>query len=582
MKTRKTSLKCIMLIFLILPVFLMPKLSFALTPGEPYNVSVEAVQSNGILTSTLLGNSLGISTSAVADSNGKLEFTVSGVPNSDTYNFLAITVTLPDTGTVARRSVVPAPASGGTLNLGVSSVTNAQTNGFIAAFAAAGSDDPILALFGYLLVRSADVTATEIATMATFCYKGIKGTDGTGTTDGFEAYLRSSSRATPATAAMMAQFRQNIVTNLSAYSSLYKDAVDEYFTSGASGELSKRGEAAARLMEYLIDAAVDAGINPDDVLMAIQAMGVIVVPLMEQAVTDGTLRRNVRKSLDATISRSIDKLRADKFMNRYNNALTTLSATTAEIARYNAAATALLNTMISLFQTFEASVNGDDMPDDADDVDRAGSAMNVTMQAAFDTFMSSIQATDAEIIDLRDRLAAVLIGAGASESDKNMYIPTNMFKWYDSNGNQVNWPIMMVVTGRWLTTLISNGGTLSYTRDTLSIPDMMSGWMSTRRNYTKEWDGVTPITDPNRLMWGALQGIREDVEIIEFNRWGAFSGFDALDEAARMQQMQTIEELFYQRLDGLKSNISGTTDGMTNITNAEKGALITLYLSPDL
>lgn len=554
-------------VLVFLTIISLTQYVYAFTPNERYTVSVEAVQSDGTLTSG--STTLGISTSATADSEGKLTFTLSGVPDSSSYNFLVITTT-DSTGTIARRSIVPAPASAGSLNLGVSPVTDAQAESFIAAFAAAGTDDPIMAIFGYTIVRSGALSAQDLSTMATFCYQGIKGTDGTGTTNGYEAFLRSSDRANPATDAMMANFRSNIVAKLRDYSALYKESVDEYFNSGASAEVDKRGEAAANLLKYLVEAGSDAGIDEDDLMMAFNDMGAIVVPLMIAAVNEGTLSEEAHYSIESTIGRGIDKLRADKFLQTYTDALTLMGATSGEISRYTTAANTLMNTMIETFKDFEQSVNGDDLPDPTE-IQDAGSSMETAMDTAFNTFMSSIAATDDEITSLRSLLAGAL-----GNIDADTYLPVDRFKFYNMSGEQVNWPIMMVVSVRWLANVLSNGGSVEYTRDTLSVPTNMV-WLTFQGGRT---DFTALFPEGPCQSWAGLEGLREDIEIIEFSRFANFSEFDPNDQAQMMLDMRDSEITFYGRLDALKDNIAGTTDGSTSIPDAQKEALITLFLSP--
>ena len=588
MKTVKLYVTTLIAVGLMaLFVLLMPRYAeAALTPNEIYTITIEAVRSNGTLTSAAAGNSLGLSATATADSNGKLSFSLSSVPNSNSYNFLVVTIT-DSGGTIARRSIVPAPAAGATLNLGVSPVTNAQTAGFISAFAAAGTDDPIMALMGYLIVRTTNLTTDEITTMATFCYQGIKGTDGTGLTDGYEAYLRSKG----ATNAQLVTFRKNIVANLSAYCSLYKDSVDEYFTSGATAECHKRGEAAGRLLSYLVDAGSDAGIDEEDLLVAMQAMGMIVMPLKADAIVAGTISAAVAKAIDGQICRAVQKLRADKYMKKYTLALTTLGASDSEVSKFNTAATNLLNTMIETFQSFENTVNGDELPT-ADDIDTASNAQNTAMEAAFNTFMTATAASDAEIADLRSRLKTAL---ELSDVEADLYIPADMFKFYDSAGGQKNWPIMMVVSTRWMATILTNGGSLTYTRDNLTVPVAMvwlgecskpqhwnegecvadgGTWTTGRKNFETMFPTGKPQT------WAALEGMREDIEIVEFTKFKAFGEF-LPDPSDMMNAMKAAEELFYTRLAGLKDNLGGTTDGSTLIPTAQKKAVITVFCSPD-
>ncbi|MCG2711454.1 MAG: hypothetical protein L6416_03915 [Candidatus Omnitrophica bacterium] len=571
----------------------------AFVVGGTYYISVEAVKSNGQVTSTSSGDSIRVSTNAVADSNGKLSFSLSGLPDNSAYNFLVITIK-DSAGNVIRRSVAPAPAAGSSIDFGVSPITENQTAAFLSVFKSAGTDDPLLAFFGFMLVRSSDVTTNEITQMANFCLKGIKGTDGTGTTTGFEAALRTEG----ATNAQLRSLRTNLVANLSGLSSLYKDSVDQYFTSGSDAEKQKRGEAASKIFEYLVDATSDAGMKVEWLIMGFNDMGAIVCPLIQEAVNNGSIRASTEKAMGSTIDRGLQKLRADNFLKKYTIALTVLGASGADVSLYTTAVNTLMAAMQQKFEEFEKNVMGDEMPD-ADEIQQKNNEMNTEMETAFTQFMSDTAVSDARITALRASLKTAL---GYSDTQMNQYLPVSRFKFYNSGGTTVNWSIMQVVSVSWMANLVTpaNGGTLDYARDDLAVPASMawmgqcsdpqywdqgsclmnSGtWTTGRRDYSNILPNPTQ-TAPKA--WAALEGIREDIQIAEFTRWGTFGTIDPGDKEAAMQAMKAAEKAFYAKLfntsDGANSiinDISGTTDGSTAIPAAAKKALITVFLSPD-
>lgn len=563
--------------------------------GETYTISIEAVQSNGSVTSNSAGTSLAISTLAVADANGKLTFTLGSIPSSSSYNWLVVTIK-DSNGTTIRRSIVPAPAAGSTLNLGVSPLTNKQTDAFLTVFSNAGTDDPILAFFGFILVRSANVTATEIITMADICQKGIYGSDGTGNTNGFLKKLIDEG----ATATQLANLRSNLVANLAEFASLYKDAVDNYFTSGTTAELAKRGEAAAKLFEYLVAATSDAGIREETLLLAFNAMGAIVLPAMDAAITSGTLSAAIEKGLEASIGRGLQKLRADNFLKKYRNALTTLNATDEEISTYTTAVNTLTAALKAQFEEFEKNCMKDDEDVAIADMEAKNNEMQQGMNNAFNQFMTDCQASDAQILALRQALAtAFSIAAG----DMDTVLPTERFQYYTGDATQssskVNWPIMMVVATRWMANIVIANGGLTYTRDDTTPSSNMwwlgycqtnthwnqsdcSEWVVARRNYADMYQA-------NMTSWAILEMLREDIQILQFKRWDAFSNevASATDEAAQMEAMEAAEKAFYDKLFDTSSSTSlvnlldGTLDGTTTIPAATKKALITVFLDPD-
>lgn len=534
--------------------------SEALTSGAAYTVTVDRINSTGTTTS------LGQSASATADSGGKISFTLTGIPDNSTCNFLVLKVK-DGTGTVVKKSIVPCPDSGGTLPAGISNITESQTDALLAAFAAAGTDDPILAVFGFAIVRSEGITAPELVFMATLANQGINGTSG------FVEYLTSNGVSTT----QLAAYRSSIVSRLadasSGYSKLFKDSVEAATTAA---ELDKRGEAAALLLNILVKAATTAGFPQDRVLEAFNAMGAIVVPLMNQGVTNGNLTGATAQMINSSIGGGITKLNAEKGIEKYSNALSVLGASSADLLLYQNAAAALSTTMITAFRTFEAVFTGSETQTD---IQNAQTVLDATMQSAFNTFMTATAASNARITTM---IASIDSALGSSSG-----LTSSDFKFYKSGGTSVNWPVTMVIPTDWVSSLLSAGGSLAYTRDTTTIPTAMT-WLGTCsvsgffdqsscQSNSGTWTpgrtdfvgGGTPAS------YAAILGIQEDVMILEFARWNAQAG-----AGSSMSAQMTLEKNFATSMAGLSGNISGTTDGSTAVTSAQKSALVTLMQSP--
>jgi len=544
----------------LLFTFVFASSSEALTSGAAYTVTVDRINSDGSTTS------LGLSASATADSDGKISFTMAGIPDNSSCNFLVLKVK-DSTGTVARKSIVPCPDSGGTLPAGISNITENQTDALLASFAAAGTDDPILAVFGFAIVRSEGITASELVFMATLANQGINGTGG------YVDYLTSNG----VTTTQLAAYRSNIVSRLSdassGYSKLLKDSVDAATTAA---ELDKRGEAAALLLNILVKAATTAGFPQDRVIEAFNAMGGIVVPLMNQGVTNGDLTSATAQMINSSIGGGITKLRAEKGIEKYSNALSVLGASSADLLIYQNAATTLSNTMITAFRTFEAVFTGSETQTD---IQNAQNVLDTTMQNAFNTFMTATAASNARITTM---IASIDSALGSSSG-----LTASDFKFYKSNGTSVNWPITMVIPTDWVSSILSAGGSLSYSRDNTTIPAAMT-WLGTcsasgffdssscQSNGGTWTAGRTDFVGNGvPASYATVLGIQEDVMILEFARWNAQSSAGS-DMSAQM----ALEKSFATSMAGLASNVSGTTDGTTSITSAQKTALVTLMQSP--
>ena len=161
----------------------------------------------------------------------------------------------------------------------------------------------------------------------------------------------------------------------------------------------------------------------------------------------------------------------------------------------------------------------------------------------------------------------------------------------------------MVVSARWLTTILGDGGSFDYTRDTTPLPAMaqqfmgvcsntnfwdqrscqsnLATWTPQRRDYNTMFGGSPNAAE---LSWADLEAIREDINIIEMTRWSAMGSLDPSDEAAMMEAMETAEAAFYNKVydsGGLVDNITGTTNGTTAISLVLKKALLTVFLQPE-
>ena len=538
----------------------------ALTSGETYTINIQKIDSDGTI------NSSASSASATADSDGKISFSLSGVPNNSSCNFLLITIK-DSADTTVRRSLAPCPNSGDSLPVGVSGLTNSQTDALLTALESSGTDDPILAVFGFAIVRSTSIASTELTFMANLCNQGINGTGG------FIAYLTSNG----VSASQIAAYKNSIIARLadtgSGYSKLIKDSVD---AASDTEKLNARGEAASKLLLVLVQAATTAGFSQDRVLEAFNAMGAIVVPLMETGVTNGDITAATKQMVDSSLGGGIQKLKADRDIEKYSEALTTLGASGDDVTSYQTAASTLLSAMVTAFQTFEQVFNGSETDTE---IQAAQTVFEAAMQVAFEQFMTDTAASDARINTMISNIDTALNALGDPDSG----LTVNEFQFYQSDGTSVNWPLTMVIIEDWVSNILLNGGEMTYTRDNTSIPSMIT-WMGTcsDTNYYDKQDcminGKTWTTDRTvfgsggqdiQTSYASIFGIQEDIMILEFVRWASQES-----AGADMSAQEALEKSFSDDVANLASNISGTTDGSTAISDTLKSAVITLLKSP--
>lgn len=461
-----------------------------LTPGETYTIKIDAIGSNGQIVD------LGLSTTAIASGAGKVSFSFSGLPTRPSYNFLLSTIK-DSAGSTVRRSIVPAPAAGGTVNFGVSPMTEDQTEAMLRAMQSAGTDDPIMMLFGSVIIRSGGFTTDDIIHLAEIGKRGIKGPKGDDTEGGFNYYLQGKIGTTK-----MATFRSAIVSRLADYTSLLKNGVDAIGTGK-----DERAEAAALLSQILIEAAAEADFDVGYINAAMKAASdQIEVYLGGSPGMDET----AVSAMDAVMASNYMKLSAERLRKRYATALTTLEASPEQVTRLNNAVTTLSNSLLAAFQAFEDIFGNEEVLASKAEIELAQKASNTAMNAAFSQFMSDSASTNAEIDDMVTAMAnafgidvAVLNQMKDPNGDGNY--TDGVFIFRDMNGNKKNWPITMVVPVTWVATNYPT--TFNYTRDTLPIPKAM--WINTRTNF--EGQGL--------LALAALFGLREDVEIIMARKW---------------------------------------------------------------
>lgn len=560
--------------------------AYALTAGSSYTVTIGKINSNG--TETVLSTSSAV----VADSNGKITFSLTGVPDSTTCNFMTVVVK-DNAGAIAQSGMAPCAAAGTTMPLGVSPVTSKQTEALKAGFVAAGTDDPILAVFGLAAVRTVGITAAELAALATIVKDAISGAGG------FTDYLTTTRGVT---AAQLAAYRSAIVAQLndvnSGYSKLLKDSVD---ATASTADAAKRGEAAGLLMEILVKAATTAGFQQDYILEAFNAMGAIAVPAITAA-TPGTLSATTAQGVNTSIGSGIQKSKTSRVIEKYSAALTTLGATGADVTQFQTAATTLSTSMQAAFSTFEQAAFQTGT-ENAATIQAAQATLNTAMNTAFSTFIASTAVSNTRIQTLITNICtAVAPGFVAACTGTPVgtggQLQSSFFQFIDQTGASNNWPVNMVVLTDWVTTNKTATGSLTYARDNAAIPGAMiwagscsntsffnsaactgggGTWTTGRTCYgTVAGTGEVGTCRSMPSDYANLMAIQEDINILQMTRFTSMTGSPGSGD-------QAVEKAFtdklYTTITGL---IGGTTNGTTAISAVQKKAIVTLMSPPQM
>jgi hypothetical protein len=459
--------------------------AYGLTANSTYTISIQTVNSDGSLS-----GDLGIATEGVADANGKLTFNLSGVPDNSSCNFLVATVALKHAGeAIETKSVMPCPNENEALQLGVSDITDRQADGLIKAFEVYGSDDPVAAIFSYIILRTEGITTNEAEYFANNVLKQSIHED---TTNSFYHYLTNARNITAGT---ITAFTQEVVKKLAntqtGYAKIVKESVDDA-TDGdinSVAAMKKRGKAAAQLFSVLVKSARDAGFNPSYILEAFESMSSIAEPAIITGNDDGDLDTETVKAVNSSIGGGITKLVAERGLNKYLQALETLGATGADLTQYETAANALIGSMTAAFAKFDQVFTGDE---DEDAINSANQAYHQTMEAAFDAFTAATAASDERITAMINNIEGALNMQGQTGLTKND------FQFKTEDGSTQNWPIMMVILTDYASNIKTNGGAFTYTRDDTPIPTSLG----------TSW-GYCTIGEPNTITNEQCQAVKD-------------------------------------------------------------------------
>ena len=457
-------------------------LAAALNPNETYTINFSVIQSNGTMAAPAY------STTATADANGLVSFSLTGMPTNATCNFMDVNAVAPagspDAG-VVRESVVPCPSAGTTMPLGLSEITNAQAQALVSAFKAAGTDDPILAVFMFAAVQSTSINSADLIKLAGYANQGISNMTAPG---GYVYYLKNTKSVSDAD---LATYRKNIVVDLAdpsaGYSYLIKASVDADAAGDHVTAAHDRGKAAALILQNLVKATKNpssTSIHAGWVMEAIDRMGSIVVPLIQ------TNLLNDFQAIQAGIGTGLDQMRQQVVIQKYENAMSTLNASGADLTQFQNAAAALASAVNSANETFNQAAfpNGQAALDAT--IQAAQTAMNTAMENAFNDFQSAMAASSQEIGNsvapapsgsMIDKICTELGNPsmpdpkGGNQPCKTALVDMDnswgIFKWYGPNGTQMNWPVNMVILANWVSDhVLGTGGNMTYTRDGAAIP----------------------------------------------------------------------------------------------------------------
>lgn len=542
--------------------------SAALTPNAEYTITVQKMNSNGTVSDYA-------TTTATADGNGKLSFSLSSMPTNAEANFIVFIIRDAN-GNLVRKGFVPAPPVGRTNMVGINDLSTVQTNAVLAAGEAAGTDDPIAMAFLLVLLRSPEATENDAIVLAALGKDAIIGSGG------FEGFLVDNG----VTLAQLNTFKSKLIYNgtsgkktIADLTASFKTAVDSGSTTTATEEMQKAGGFMA---DVFMDAAEAASIDFTLILAAHDAAGEVAGNATNQARMN-QLSSSVKQSIEQSMSSFFRRIASVKVKSEYTNALSTLNASGSQVDNYLSAVQTMMAANANIDATYgEYFQNPDSYVSSHGTTHEAVRAViDQAFQNSFGAFQTNITSSDAEITAMKANVASAF-------NINQSYLPSDFGTYRDFTGGTKNWPIPQVVMVNWMASIIAAGGSFEYTRDTLTIPSMIQSWMGncSDNNYYEQMscEANSGIWTPGRRTYNtpssafnAYLGLQEDIQIIEFSRYAIYQG----SQPSREQQKQA-KLTFQQRMAAAAGRISGTTDGTTSISDAQKHAVIKLLVQPSM
>lgn len=532
-----------------------------LLPDAAYTITISKLSSAGQLVDI---ETVGGTT----DGNGLLSFTLTSIPTKDEANFIFLTIRN-GSGTVVRRGMSPAPPPDDNNATGLNYLSTTQAEGMLLAASTIGTDDPIVAAYLLIILRSPSVSPADLANIAGMGEDAL-----TNPTLGFESYLLGNGVSSTALANMKKCLIYNPDNNAKTLRNFTRNFFNAVAATDNDAASSAMQQAGGFMAEIFLDASTCAGIDAGQILAAHNAAG-------DGADSGGhmsALSAGLMASIDTAMSSFNRRITIVRISTEYTNALNALNASGAQVTQYLASVTGLMNASAQV----DAQFSGYFMNRSAYLAAHPGvtdndvqSAMNAAYSAGWTQFQTDIAADNASITTMKNSLL---------EANPSLVLPPDFGTYMDQNGTQKNWPIPQVVLMNWLA-----ASTFNYSpRDNTAIPSMMNAWMGVCDN-TMFWDqgscagnGHTWI--PGRRdyvgftgssVFDSYLGLQEDLNIIQMKRNEIWNGGSQPTGAERAAN----ENLYISRVLACGTRITGNKAGSA-ITAAEKDAILKLLLPP--
>ena len=433
--------------------------AFALTPNTAYTIKLSTVSSTGQLTQVT-------TTTATADSSGKISYSFSGVPDTSTNRFLMVQI-VDSTGAVAREGMVAAPAPSGSVTMGVSEVTDKQAKAMIKTMSDAQSDDPDFVMLLMTMVRSGAITDTDAQNFSPLAQAAKSA---------FDTFMTNNG----VTAAQLTQFKSNLLTAMRNFAGGMNQSVT---AASQSAEASTRGDAVAIFMNDMVNAAADAGIPANLMHVAFDAAGAAA----ETGAATSPINADVITAMKAMFRTGTQQRQVRGELRRFTDSMPVMGATAAQTQQFNGAGTQMGSAMLGAQENFEQMFANPAAFPSAATIAATETAMLTAMQTAFSTFLSSntsgVAASSGDISTMLTSMATRMSAMGGMMGGMTSGTLSGMgvgMMVTTPGGTPQNWTVMMVATNNF----VVPGLSMTYTPSTTSLSAQLTGL------------GITPPAPP--------------------------------------------------------------------------------------
>jgi hypothetical protein len=440
--------------------------ALALTANHSYTVQLSTLSATGQQTEVEQMD-------ATTDSNGKLDFQFSNVPDTAPFLMVQIMDTVGGQQQVVRQTLVPAPKADQQMQMGINDVSYRQTQAALQAMQTASAGGQTLgAMFPLTMIPTGAISSGDAGNFGTAA----------GTAAGtFRNYLMQDG----VTAEQMTTFQNGMLDAMRTFAADNRNVVNQSDPVTAAGLY---GRAGAQFMTGMLQAGDTAGIDPALMAAAFDQAGQSI----ENSPALGTIPAGAIPAMHATYSAGAQQRQLLAQMSRYATAMPVVGATSNQTQTFTTAMTNLQNAMVSARQNFgqqafaQAFANPATLPNQTT-IDQALITMETAMQGAFGTFNTNTTASSTQI----DSMLSVMGGGMGNMMGGGMMTGSTLggmgFGMMQTTlgGPSQNWSIMMV-TG---SNLVPNVPGMTY------IPDTA--------NLTSQLD---PANVPTALDWTQIPG----------------------------------------------------------------------------